>query len=112
MFFLNIGFEGFGEVRRLQPGSRVALICGSGCRTKLTSHFALTPLNREPATEMLLHGARISQRGLIDVDKIGMTTQNSNSDVWVAHVCKNVLPQYEQEAPTIHQYSFQLESIY
>jgi hypothetical protein len=79
MFFFWGG--GVGEERRLQPSSQVALICGSGCITKLSSHFALTPLNGKPATEMLLHDTRISQHGLIDVDKIGMTTPNSNSDV-------------------------------
>ena len=39
---------------------------------------------KKPATEMLLHDARISQHGLIDVDKIGMTTTNSNSDVIIS----------------------------
>jgi len=79
MFFWGGG--GVGEERRLQPISHVALIYGSSCITKLTSHFALTPLNGKPATEMLLHDTRISQCGLIDVDKIGITTPNSNSDV-------------------------------
>jgi hypothetical protein len=33
---------------------------------------------------MLLHDAKISQRDLIYVDKIGMTTPNSNSDVIIS----------------------------
>jgi hypothetical protein len=82
---------GFGEGRRLQPGSCVALICDSGRMTKLTSRFALTPLNGKPATEMLLHDARISQSGLTDVDKIRMTTPNSNSDVIISiSTCHNM----------------------
>jgi hypothetical protein len=84
MCFLNFGFGGFGEERRLQPSSCVALICGSGFRTILTSCFALTPLNGKPAIEKLLHDARLSQHGLIDVDKIEMTIPNSNSDVIIS----------------------------
>ena len=91
MHFFKFGFGGFGEGRGLHPGSRVALTGGSSCIIKLTSHFTLTPLNGKPATEMPLHDARISQSGPMDVDKIGMTTPNSNSDVIISiSTCHNM----------------------
>ena len=100
--FFKFGFGDFREGRRLQPSSHVALIGGSGCITKLTFSFAPTTLNGQPATETLLHDARISQRGLINVDKIGMTTPNSNSDVIIS---------MSQHVSYVTQKLFQLEVI-